>query len=142
MPKNEKKPPGKKRERDKKGRFIKQEPGQSALPGKPFGTTDERARLAGQASGAARREKGDLRRLMLTWLEEDVANGKDGEKISGGQAWVRWVLKEAAKGNMKALEMIRDTAGYKPVDKVMVADVEPSVIAEVEQMVQEAENEE
>ena len=42
---------------------------------------------------------------------------------------------------MKALEMIRDTAGYKPVDKVMVADVEPSVIAEVEQMVQEAESE-
>lgn len=157
--------------RDEKGRFVKQDEkavahaaalvgakmladglrrkaeakspvnGQPVPEGKPFRAGDERAKIAGQASGAARREKGDLRRLMLTWLEEDVANGKDGEKISGGQAWVRWVLKEAAKGNMKALEMIRDTAGYKPVDKVMVADVEPSVIAEVEQMVQEAEQE-
>ena len=104
-----------------------------------FNTGDSRAKEAQKKSTQAKHEKADLRRLMLTWLEEDVANGKDGEKISGGQAWVRWVLKEASKGNMKALEMIRDTAGYKPVDKVMVADVEPSVVAEVEQMVQEAE---
>ena len=141
MAKGQKTPPGKKRERDNKGRFVSPINGQPVPEGKKFVSGDSRAKEMQLRGAAAKREKGDLRRLMLTWLEEDVANGKDGEKISGGQAWVRWVLKEAAKGNMKALEMIRDTAGYKPVDKGMVADVEPSVIAEVEQMVQEAENE-
>ena len=41
----------------------------------------------------------------------------------------------ALKGDWKAWELVRDTAGQKPVERVMVADVEPSVIAEVEAMV-------
>ena len=122
--------------RDEKGRFLKQD--KATLPGKPFGTKDERAREAGKASGAARREKGDLRKLCQLWMEEEVATGKDGEKITGGQMMVRVAVKEVAKGNPRFWELLRDTAGYKPVDKVMVADVEPSVIAEVEQMVKEA----
>lgn len=157
--------------RDEKGRFVKQDEkavahaaalvgakivadgmrrkaeakspvnGQPVPEGKPFTTGDERAKLAGQASGAARREKADLRRLCQLWMEEEVATGKDGEKITGGQMMVRVAVKEVAKGNPRFWELLRDTAGYKPVDKVMVADVEPSVIAEVEQMVQEAESE-
>ena len=122
--------------RDEKGRFLKQD--KATLPGKPFGTTDERARQAGIASGAARREKGDLRRLCQLWMEEEVATGKDGEKITGGQMMVRVAVKEVAKGNPRFWELLRDTAGFKPVDKVMVAEVEPDVIAEVEQMVKEA----
>ena len=35
----------------------------------------------------------------------------------------------------EAFAVIRDTIGEKPIDKVMIADVEPSVIAEVEAMV-------
>ena len=127
--------------RDEKGRFVSPINGQPVPKGKPFVAGESRAKDMQQRSVEARKERGDLRRLALMWLEDDAGAGKDGEKISGGQAWLRWVLKEAAKGNMKALEMIRDTAGYKPVDKVMVADVEPSVIAEVELMVQEAESE-
>ena len=126
-------------QRDKKGRFVKQD--RSTLPGKPFGTTDERAREAGKLSGAARREKGDLRKLCQIWMEEEVATGKDGEKITGGQMMVRVAVKEVAKGNSKFWELLRDTAGFKPVDRVMVADVDPSVIADVEQMVKEAGNE-
>ena len=126
-------------QRDKKGRFVKQD--LSTLPGKRFVTTDERAREAGKLSGAARREKGDLRKLCQIWMEEEVATGKDGEKITGGQMMVRVAVKEVAKGNSKFWELLRDTAGFKPVDRVMVADVDPSVIADVEQMVKEAGNE-
>lgn len=122
--------------RDEKGRFLKQD--KATLPGKPFGTKDERAREAGIASGAARREKGDLRRLCQLWMEEEVATDKDGEKITGGQMMVRVAVKEVAKGNPRFWELLRDTAGFKPVDKVMVSEVEPAVIAEVEQMVKEA----
>jgi len=135
MPKAEKKD-RKPAKRDEKGRFLKQD--KATLPGKPFGTKDERAREAGIASGAARREKGDLRKLCQLWMEEEVATGKDGEKITGGQMMVRVAVKEVAKGNPRFWELLRDTAGFKPVDKVMVSEVEPAVIAEVEQMVKEA----
>lgn len=125
--------------RDEKGRFVKQVDGASTLPGKPFRTTDERARKAGQLSGASRREKGDLRKMCQLWMEEEIATGKNGEKITGAQAMVRRAVKEMMeKGNMKAWELLRDTAGFKPVDRVMVADVEPAVIDEVERLVQEA----
>ena len=122
--------------RDEKGRFLKQD--KATLPGKPFGTMDERAREAGRLSGAARREKGDLRKLCQLWMEEEVATGKDGEKITGGQMMVRVAVKEVAKGNSKFWELLRDTAGFKPIDKVMMAEVDPGVIDEVEQMVKEA----
>ena len=36
---------------------------------------------------------------------------------------------------MKSAEFMRDTAGQKPIEKVMVADVDESVINEVERMV-------
>ena len=122
--------------RDEKGRFLKQD--KATLPGKPFGTKDERAREAGKLSGIARKEKGDLRKLCQLWMEEEVATGKDGEKITGGQMMVRVAVKEVAKGNPRFWELLRDTAGFKPVDKVMVSEVEPAVIAEVEEMVKEA----
>ena len=137
MPKAEKK--GRKpAKRDEHGRFVSPVNGQPVPEGKPFRTGDERARAAGIASGAARREKGDLRKLCQLWMEEEVATGKDGEKITGGQMMVRVAVKEVAKGNSKFWELLRDTAGYKPVDKVMMAEVDPGVIDEVEKMVKEA----
>ena len=111
--------------RDEKGRFVSPVNGQPVPKGTPFRTSDERAREAGRLSGAARREKGDLRRLCQLWMEEEVATGKDGEKITGGQMMVRVAVKEVAKGNSKFWELLRDTAGYKPVDKVMMAEVDP-----------------
>ena len=128
-------------QRDAKGRFVSPVNGQPVPEGKPFRTGDERAKAAGIASGAARREKGDLRKLCQLWMEEEVATGKDGEKITGGQMMVRVAVKEVAKGNSKFWELLRDTAGFKPVDRVMVADVDPDVIADVEQMVKEAGDE-
>lgn len=125
-------------QRDEKGRFVSPVNGQPVPKGTPFRTSDERAREAGKLSGIARKEKGDLRRLCQLWMEEEVGTGKDGEKITGGQMMVRVAVKEVAKGNPRFWELLRDTAGFKPVDKVMVAEVEPAVIAEVEEMVKEA----
>ncbi len=142
MPKAEKK--GRKpAKRDEHGRFVSPINGQP-VPDSPaskaqrFQTGGERAKEAGKLSGIARKEKGDLRRLCQLWMEEEVATGKDGEKITGGQMMVRVAVKEVAKGNPRFWELLRDTAGFKPVDKVMVSEVEPAVIAEVEEMVKEA----
>lgn len=128
------------RMRDAKGRFLKQE-GKSKLPGKPFGTSDERAREAGKKSGEARREKGDLRRLCQVWMETPVGTDPDGTPITGGEMMIRVAAKELARGNPRFWELMRDTAGFKPVDKVMVAEIDPAVIDDVERIVQEACNE-
>jgi hypothetical protein len=105
---------------------------------KPFRTTDERARLAGKKSGEARREKADLRRLCKAWMETKVGVDKNGKKITGAQMMVLVAAKEISKGNTKFWELMRDTAGFKPVDKVMVAEIDPEVIDEVEKLVEEA----
>lgn len=124
--------------RDEKGRFVSPVNGQPLPEGKKFQAGDSRAKEMQKLATQKRKENGDLRRLCQLWMEEEVATGKDGEKITGGQMMVRVAVKEVAKGNPRFWELLRDTAGFKPVDKVMVADVDPSVIAEVEQMVKEA----
>ena len=137
MAKTEKKG-AKKGLRDAKGRFVSPINGQPVPKGKPFVAGDLRATEAQKASVVSGKEKGDLRKLCQLWMEEEVATGKDGEKITGGQMMVRVAVKEVAKGNPRFWELMRDTAGFKPVDKVMVSEVEPAVIAEVEEMVKEA----
>ena len=128
-------------QRDEKGRFVSPINGQPVPKGRPFVAGELRATEAQKASVVSRKEKGDLRKLCQLWMEEEVATGKDGEKITGGQMMVRVAVKEVAKGNSKFWELLRDTAGFKPVDKVMVSEVEPAVIAEVEEMVKEAGDE-
>lgn len=120
--------------RDKKGRFLKGNKPNATT----FQTADKRPSEAGKKSGESRREKGDLRNLCKIWMETEVATDKDGKPITGGQMMVRVAVKELAKGNPKFWELMRDTAGYKPVDKVMVSEVDQAVIDEVEDIVKEA----
>lgn len=93
------------------------------------------ARKAGIASGKARKEKADLRRQLQIWMETEVAKDAKGKPITGAEYMTQVAVKQMAKGNPRFWELIRDTAGFKPVDKVMVADVEQSVIDEVEKTV-------
>jgi len=125
-------------QRDEKGRFVSPVNGQPVPKGKPFTAGDPRAKEAQKRSAIAQREKGDLRKLCQIWMETEVGTDKDGNKITGGQMMVRVAVKEVAKGNPRFWELLRDTAGFKPVDRVMMAEVDPGVIEEVEQMVKEA----
>ena len=100
-------------------------------------TPEERranARKAGIASGVARRKKRDLREACLAILDMDVTT-KAGETMTGAEAMVAKLFQQAMKGNIKAFIALRDTAGQKPVEKLVVSDVDPSVINEVENMV-------
>lgn len=94
----------------------------------------ENAAKAGKASVEARRKKKLLRECLEELLEKDITD-KSGNTMTGAEAMAVRVFKQALKGDLKAFEIVRDTAGQKPVDKVMVADVDASVIAEVEAMV-------
>lgn len=101
----------------------------------------ENGRKGGIASGKARREKADLRKMLQIALESDDFKDKFGNKMTGAELMVKVAFKEMAKGNPKYWELIRDTAGFKPIDKIQVSEIEQSVIDEVEAMVLGAEEE-
>ena len=97
----------------------------------------ENGRKGGIASGVARRRKKDLREACLAILDTEITT-KTGDKMTGSEAMVAKLFQQAINGNIKAFEVLRDTAGQKPVDKVVVADVDQSVIDEVEDIVNNA----
>ena len=101
--------------------------------------TTEKAReigaKGGKASAEARRKKRDLREQLEILLEKEYTDKKTGEKMQGIEVVTAALFKEAAKGNVKAFNTLRDTIGQMPVQKVMVAEVDNDVINEVENMV-------
>lgn len=88
----------------------------------------------GQASGEARRRKRDIRAAMEALLEKEY-KGIDGKVLSGAEAIALKQMQKALKGDPKAFELVRDSAGQKPVEKVVVAEVDESVINEIEKAV-------
>lgn len=96
----------------------------------------------GIASGKARREKADLRRQIQLFFESEATVDKNGDPLTGAELMVKVAVKEMIKGNPKYWELLRDTGGFKPVDKVQLAEVDPEVMNEVNKLVEEAENEE
>ena len=85
----------------------------------------ENGKKGGIASGEARRKRKTLKEELLLILSEGETQ----------QSVTLALIEKAMSGDTKAFEVIRDTIGEKPIDKVMIADVDPSVIAEVEAMV-------
>lgn len=77
----------------------------------------------GLASAEARRKKRDLRLACQMMLEMDIKS-KDGKVKSGAEAIVAAQMQKALKGDAKAFEVLRDTAGQKPVDKVEQVNID------------------
>lgn len=88
----------------------------------------------GNASAEARRQKKNLRLALELLLEKDFKD-KDGNIVSGAEAITAKLFQQAMNGNVKAFETLRDTVGQKPVEKIMVAEVEQDVIDDVEKAV-------
>ena len=101
--------------------------------------TVEEASKGGKKSAEVRREKAKISKYINAWLEAESTDAK-GKTMTGAEAAAsRLIQRFMRDGDLKAFELLRDTAGQKPVERVMVADVEPSVIAEVEAMVNGSE---
>ena len=84
----------------------------------------------GKKSGEVRRKRKTMREELLAIL----SSGDTQNRISLA------LVQEALKGNnagsvTRAYEVIRDTVGEKPVEKVMVAEVDQAIIDEVESIV-------
>ena len=75
------------------------------------------ASKGGINSGKARRNKAMLRDCLQILMEKKMID-ENGKKITGAEALSIEVFQKALAGDMKAWELLRDTAGQKPADKV------------------------
>lgn len=103
---------------------------------KPLST--EKAReigaKGGKASAEARRKKRDLKLAIQTLLEADIKDKKTGEIMSGAEALAVAQFKKAMKGDTKAFEVLRDTSGQKPVEKVEQVNIDGEYIDKVNEL--------
>lgn len=102
-----------------------------------FKSGDEAAKYGskgGKVSGESKRNKKLLRECLEELLEREMID-KNGVSMTGAEALSAKLFAEALKGNVKAFVALRDTAGEKPIEKVVTAEVDSSVIAEIEGIV-------
>ena len=94
----------------------------------------EIALKGGKASGEARRRKKLLKECFDILLDKEFKD-REGNIATGAETLALTVFQKAQRGDLKAFELVRDTAGQKPVEKVMLAEVDQKTIDEVERMV-------
>ena len=90
----------------------------------------------GRKSVEARRAKKELKAVLEDLLEKQYKDS-NGNELTGAEAICVQLFRKALKGDNKAFVIVRDTIGQKPVERVLVADVDQSVIDDVEQIVSE-----
>ena len=95
---------------------------------------EERSRIArmGQiASTEAKRRKKTFREAMEAILEKEVLD-KNGNKIDLLTAISAKQIEKAGRGDTKAFEVIRDTIGQKPVERVEITEWDTKIAGEIE----------
>ena len=82
--------------------------------------TSSEGRMNGKKGGIASGESRHRRKLLRECLDELLAREytADGRTITGGEALAAALMKKAMKGDVKAFEALRDTAGEKPVERI------------------------
>jgi len=100
----------------------------------------DEASKGGKNSVESRRKKKQLREILEILMERNAGKDREGNDITTAEAMAIKAVKEAMNGDWKAWELVRDTSGQKPIEKVMIADVDQSIIDEVERMVLNDDN--
>lgn len=81
--------------------------------------TQEEQKKGGIASGEARRRKRDIRLALEALLEKEYTD-KHGNTLTGAEAIALKQMEKALKGDTKAFEVVRDSAGQKPRETIEV----------------------
>lgn len=85
-------------------------------------------RKGGIASGEAKRKRKSLKEALIFLLNDthSIKNKDTGEikEMLGTDALATALYSKAVKGNTKAFELIRDTIGEKPVEKVELNQID------------------
>lgn len=113
---------------------------------KPFAELTESEQRAirqkgGKASGEARRRKKSMREQMEMLLSLPVKDpntrefikslGVNSKDINNSMAITLSMYQEALKGNTKAFELIRDTIGEKPVERIQTIEAPVIELGEI-----------
>lgn len=93
----------------------------------------ENGAKGGIKSGEARRQKRDLKRAIQILLETDI-KGKNGEIKSGAEAIAIAQFQKALKGDTRAFEVLRDTAGQKPIEKVEQVNIDGEYLDKINEL--------
>lgn len=93
--------------------------------------SQEEAKKGGIKSGETRRRKRDLRLAMEALLEKTYSTS-EGTELSGAEAIALKQMEKALKGDARAFELVRDTAGQKPVEVVEQVNVDAQYAEKME----------
>lgn len=108
--------------------------------GKEHQFTADTAAIAGAKGAAASAETKRARKTIRAELEallvKHPVNDKGQEsELSYQSAIIVALIKKALKGDTKAFEIIRDTIGEKPAERISLAQIDQETIDKVEKMV-------
>lgn len=107
---------------------------QNLIPAAHHLTVEEQS-AGGKASAKVRAARKTLREELLALLTVDIKDKNTGTVMQTQAALSSALIRKGLKGDVKAYELIRDTIGEKPIEKIMLAEVEQEVIDEVEKAV-------
>lgn len=88
-------------------------------------------------SAESKRKRKELRQYFEILLSSRVTT-EDGKKLTGVEALAWTVFQKALAGDLKAFELLRDTVGEKPVDRMEVSTISQATRDEVERVVMES----
>lgn len=109
--------------------------------GKATQFTAETAAIAGAKGGTVTGERDRARKTLRAELEALLQTHpidkktNEPSKNTVQEAIVLALAQKAIKGDTKAFEIIRDTIGEKPAERITLAEIDPATIEEVERMV-------
>ena len=96
----------------------------------------ELGRKGGIASGKARRAKKELRECLTELLEREYG-GSDGKVMSGAEIISVKLFAKARDGDIRAFEVLRDTVGQKPVERVETVEISQETYERVARALEE-----
>lgn len=91
-----------------------------------------------QKAIATKNKKRTFREEFEIELSAVITDGK-GQKVTVKNAITKMAVQKAIKGDLRALEFIRDTIGEKPIENILISEVDPDVVKEVEAVVRDTE---
>lgn len=94
--------------------------------------TVEEASKGGKRSAEVRREKRDLRRALEVLLDKEYTDKKSGNVQTGAELLAFKQFQKALEGDTKAFEVVRDTAGQKPMERVNITANDDETIKEMQ----------
>ncbi len=96
----------------------------------------ENGRKGGIASGESKRARKTFRAELEALLAKHPLDKEGNEsELSYQSAMIAAIVKKALKGDTKAFEIIRDTIGEKPAERISFAQIDQDTIDTVEKMV-------